>query len=142
MKKILIAMDGSEPALKAMRTASGLAQSTGAMLALAYVMSKPLTYPADLPGWDMEGFEAGERAWAKSMLADAAKQARALGVREVTTVVLRGAPAEELADEAARHEYDLVAVGSRGRGAVTRVLLGSAADRLVHVCKKPVLVVH
>jgi len=35
-----------------------------------------------------------------------------------------------------------VVVGSRGRGAVTRVLLGSVADRLVHICKIPVLVVH
>jgi len=33
-------------------------------------------------------------------------------------------------------------VGSRGRGAVTRVLLGSTSDRLINICEKPVLIVH
>jgi nucleotide-binding universal stress UspA family protein len=28
-----------------------------------------------------------------------------------------------------------------GRGAATRVLLGSVSDRLVHICDKPVMVV-
>ncbi len=37
---------------------------------------------------------------------------------------------------------DLVVVGSRGRGAAARVLLGSTSDRLVHICEKPVLIVH
>jgi len=37
---------------------------------------------------------------------------------------------------------DLVVVGSRGRAAVARVLLGSVTDRLVHISTKPVLVSH
>lgn len=135
-------MDGSEPALKAMRTAAELAQGLGSSLTLAYVMSKPLTYPADFPGWGLEAFEEEERNWAKQMLEDAAKQARGMGLQSVETLVLGGAPSEAIADQAVRQPYDLVAVGSRGRGAVTRVLLGSVADRLVHICKKPVLVVH
>jgi nucleotide-binding universal stress UspA family protein len=37
---------------------------------------------------------------------------------------------------------DLVVAGSRGQGAVARALLGSVSDRLVHLCPKPILVVH
>jgi nucleotide-binding universal stress UspA family protein len=33
-------------------------------------------------------------------------------------------------------------VGSRGHGAMARVLLGSVSDRLLRICAKPVLVVH
>jgi len=141
LKKILVAMDGSESALKAMRTAASLFQSTDPHLTLAYVLSRPLAYPADLPGWGLQSFEEEESKWANEMLSTAASQATDLKVA-VDTVVLGGSPAEAIADDASRQSYDLVVVGSRGRGAVTRVLLGSVADRLVHICKVPVLVVH
>lgn len=141
MKRILVAMDGSEPALKAMRTGASLLHGAELQLTLAYVISKPLAYPADFPGWGLQSFEEEESRWAKQMLADAAQQATDSKLK-VETVVLGGSPAEAIADDAFRQNYDLVVVGSRGRGAVTRVLLGSVADRLVHICKVPVLVVH
>jgi nucleotide-binding universal stress UspA family protein len=34
-----------------------------------------------------------------------------------------------------------VVVGSTGKGAVQRLLVGSTTDRLVHICRRPVLVV-
>jgi nucleotide-binding universal stress UspA family protein len=55
-------------------------------------------------------------------------------------MILRGSPAETLADTAERLGFEVVVVGSRGRGTVARMLLGSVADRLVHICKKPVIV--
>src|SRR5215469_11815089 len=122
LKKILVAMDGSECALKAMRTAANLFKDAGGRLTLAYVMSKPLAYPADFPGWGLEAFEEEERKWAKQMLSDAARQASDFKVA-VDTVVLGGSPSEAIGDEASMQSYDMVAVGSRGRGAVTRVLL-------------------
>ena len=59
---------------------------------------------------------------------------------QADTLVLSGSPAESLAEAALSGEVDLVVVGSRGRGAVARVLLGSVSDRLVHISHKPVLV--
>jgi nucleotide-binding universal stress UspA family protein len=46
-----------------------------------------------------------------------------------------------LAELAESGNFDLVVVGSKGRGAVSRMLVGSITDRLVHICKRPVLVV-
>ena len=51
-----------------------------------------------------------------------------------------GPPAETLADTAEKENFDLVAVGHRGRGAVERLLLGSVADRLAQISHKPVLI--
>ena len=59
---------------------------------------------------------------------------------EVRTIELEGPAAERIADLAENDGYDLVVVGSRGRNVVARVFLGSVADRLVHICKKSVLV--
>jgi nucleotide-binding universal stress UspA family protein len=61
---------------------------------------------------------------------------------QAETSVLSGSPAETLAEAAAAPDVDLVVLGSRGRGAVARVLLGSVSDRLIHISPKPVLVVH
>lgn len=140
MKKILVAMDGSEPALKAMGVAAELARGLKATLTLAYVRSVPLAFPAELPGTGFDAFEEEERRWASKMLKDTERRAADLGV-PTDTILTSGSPAEELADYAASGNYDLVVIGSRGRGAVARVLLGSVADRLVHICKRPVVVV-
>lgn len=58
-----------------------------------------------------------------------------------STLNLHGPVAETLADTALHGGFDLLVVGTKGRGAVSRVLLGSVADRLVHICQVPVLVV-
>ncbi|MFL5394013.1 MAG: universal stress protein, partial [Myxococcales bacterium] len=41
---------------------------------------------------------------------------------------------------AERDDIELVVVGSRGRGAAARFLLGSVADRLARVSPKPLLI--
>ncbi len=52
-----------------------------------------------------------------------------------------GSPAEVLAALSAQPEVDMVVIGHRGRGMLSRLLIGSVADRLVQISPKPVLVV-
>ena len=59
----------------------------------------------------------------------------------MSTRSVLGPAAETISELADAEGYDLVVVGSTGKGAVKRMLLGSVADRLVHTCTKPVLVV-
>jgi nucleotide-binding universal stress UspA family protein len=136
MKRILASVDGSPASLHAARMALELAQNTGAQLTLAHV-TVPVMAPPDLPFsapmLQEETQKAGER-----LLEDVARE---LGRMDLPRVNLLGNPAELLADLAERESYDLIVVGSKGRGAVSRVLIGSVTDRLVHISKKPVLVV-
>jgi len=60
--------------------------------------------------------------------------------REVGRVVLTGKPAEALVAHAADGKFDVVAVGSRGRGA-SKVVMGSFATRLSQGAQVPVLIV-
>ena len=78
-----------------------------------------------------------EIARGKEVLEQVVKE---LGTPNVTTLELEGPIAERVAETAEQDGFDLVVVGSRGRNAVARVFLGSVADRLVHICKKSVLV--
>jgi nucleotide-binding universal stress UspA family protein len=52
-----------------------------------------------------------------------------------------GDPVEEIIRYARRHPIDLIVVGTHGRTGVSRVLLGSVAERVVRAARCPVLVV-
>jgi nucleotide-binding universal stress UspA family protein len=140
MRRILVAVDGSEPSLHAARQAAEIALKMNAKVTCAYVIAPPFYPPEALYIPPPELLEA-ERRVAEQALTKAAEAVRAIGC-EVNAILLQGAPAEELVNAAEQSpEIDLVVVGNRGRNAVSRVLLGSVADRVVHLCKKPVLVV-
>lgn len=138
--RILLAYDGSEPARRAADLACELAEKLGAKLLVAHVLA-PFLYPVEYHGQGGVGLEERRRTAAQRMLDElaAALLPRAVSVE---TALLAGSPAEELARVSERPDILVVVVGSTGKGAVARLLVGSVADRLVHLAAKPVLVVH
>ncbi|MBX7115467.1 MAG: universal stress protein [Myxococcaceae bacterium] len=139
MKKILVGVDGSEASLKAAKWAVDLAAATGASVTFAYSIV-PVVYPAEMMWVPTVEFERAQQEAAAKLLSQAREQTQRTGVA-IETVTLHGPAAEAMADEAKAHAYDLLAVGSRGHGAVKRILMGSVASRLVHICERAVLVV-
>lgn len=55
--------------------------------------------------------------------------------------VVRGVPAEVIADYASKQGVDLIVIATHGRSGVKRLLLGSVADRVVRSSCVPVLMV-
>lgn len=140
MKRILVAVDGSEASLKAARMACDIALRFGAKLTLVHVVPK-LLLPPDVYGLTIAEVEKEHRAYADQLLDKAMTSLEEPGA-EIGTTVLYGPPAEAIAEEAAADDVGMVVIGSRGHGAVARMFLGSVSDRLVHISPKPVLVVH
>lgn len=140
MKRILVAIDGSDPSLKAARMAADIALRFGAQLTLVHVVPK-LLLPPDVYGLTLAEVEKEHRAYAEGLLAKAVSFLAEPGV-DTSSTILYGSPAESIAEEAAVPDVGLVVVGSRGHGAVARMFLGSVSDRIVHISPKPVLVVH
>lgn len=139
MKRIFAAVDGSEHALKAAQLAAQMAGKVGARLTLVHVVV-PVVLPADAPAQATNDIMTMVEHDAERMLAQAAKRVAVEGV-PIDTRVLHGVPGEAIAEVANAEKIDLVIVGSRGLGVVKRVLLGSVADRVLHLCSQPVLVV-
>lgn len=136
MKKILAAVDGSDASMHALRKALEISDKMGSEVTLAHVVPHvfvPAEVPFDAGRLAEEAVRAGE-----ALLAQAAAE---VGRPAIPRVCLRGGPGESLAELAETGNFDLVVVGSKGRGAVSRMLVGSITDRLVHICKRPVLVV-
>jgi len=81
---------------------------------------------------------AAARKWAEQMLEEWAGAACAQGTN--APVVLRaGVSHEEIVALATDERADLVVVSTHGRGGLSRVFLGSAADRVMRLAPCPVL---
>jgi nucleotide-binding universal stress UspA family protein len=140
MKKILVAVDGSEPSQRAVRLAANIALKFGAHLTLTHVLS-PLWIPPEVYGLSIDAIQQAHAKEGQKLVTEAEKKVQASGLH-IERVVLEGVPADAVADYAKTNGYDLVVIGSRGQGAMSRVLLGSVSDRLAHVCQVPLLIVH
>jgi nucleotide-binding universal stress UspA family protein len=143
-KRILIASDGSDYALKAAQAAGEIAQKFGASLLLLSVFNPPPTVapfagglqppidPELIARYGEETQDAIERQTGSVLeKLGVAYEAR----REV------GHPAERIIGVAGRENVDLIVMGSRGLSGLQSFLLGSISDRVLHHAHCPVLIV-
>lgn len=138
---VVLGFDGSDAARAAASFAAEAAVRSGAELEVLQVLddADPLVYEL-VPTPELE---VGERA-AGSLQRRGEELLEQLhedhpGLR-ASQRMRRGDPARLLADESVR--AGLVVVGSRGRGRVRGLLLGSTSTALVHRARRPVAVVH
>jgi nucleotide-binding universal stress UspA family protein len=138
MKRIVVGVDGSAEATRALEWAADLATLTGAEITAVTVFDAgPFmawgVAPVYLP--DFEQLRSGLRAdldsWCEPL--------RSRGI-SYQPVMREGAAAEELLREADAGPTDLIVVGSRGRGGFRELLLGSVAHHVTQHSTHPVVV--
>lgn len=134
---VLVALDGSEGARKALDCALSICSAVGARLTALAVEGKLPAYAASLGEVDEVKREKDE--YFRGVLADATEQARTRGV-EIDTDLVPGHAAEVITHYAYAHGHDLVVLGHRGHF-LGDYLLGSTADRVAHRAHCPVMVV-
>jgi nucleotide-binding universal stress UspA family protein len=148
--RVLIAYDGSPSAASAVRTAAGLFPTAQAsVVTVPEITPNVATGFPELPAVPPEvvqqvigQLEAEARRQAGETAQQAVDRAPALGLRAEVLPVDPSAPAwASLLDAAHRVGADVLACGTRGRGAFTRALLGSTSSRLLHHTDVPLLVV-
>jgi nucleotide-binding universal stress UspA family protein len=139
--RILVGVDGSEAAQRAARRAFDLAKRLGESVTLAHVLPPPPVFSEPAVVLDIAELERRVYESGKAILDKLAVEARSAGV-QTDVRMLSGPAAEALAEQAQEQDVDFVVVGSRGRTLVGSILLGGTSHRLVHICKKPTLIVH
>jgi nucleotide-binding universal stress UspA family protein len=139
-KKILVPIDGSDTADKAMRMALDMARESLASVRFMHVIDddryfSSYEFSADLRTYAFDN--------AKKMLQNAMDAAAALGVNADTQLINKPGQrlGENVADEAQNWGADLVVVGTHGHRGLGRVLLGSGAEQVVRLSPVPVLMV-
>jgi nucleotide-binding universal stress UspA family protein len=141
MLKMLIAVDGSEHAQRALEVVARLAPRVDGLEAvLLNVRDSPLYY-GELPPFDHDSLDRLQRRRQDDLLTKAQAEAARLGLRQVTTRGAEGAPADEIVRAAQECAADQIVLGTHGRGALGSLFIGSVAQRVVHLAKVPVLLV-
>ena len=147
MKRIMVAVDLSEPSLRAVDVAAELAAKYDAELTL-------MTVGHEVAGTD-PGIEAYERMEhmqesvtalviesLREKLTDVRDRAAAKGARRISTDAYVGDAAQQILACAEAMQADLIALGSRGHGRLVGLLLGSVAQKVSALAHCAVLVVH
>jgi len=134
---VLVAVDGSEGAAKALDCALSICEAVHARLTALAVEGKLPAYAASVGEVDEVKHEKDQ--FFKRVLEQAEGQARARGV-QIETDLIAGHAAEVITHYAKAHGHDLIVVGHRGHF-LGDYLLGSTADRVTHHAHCPVIVV-
>jgi nucleotide-binding universal stress UspA family protein len=128
--KILCPTDFSPGAERALRTAARLANETGAELVIAhswYIPPSAYTLEAPFPGEVVQEIVDD----AQRGLDTAVRQAAAAGVTRVSGKLLTGAPWVEIVNALEQEACDLCVIGTHGRTGLSRILLGSVAEKVI-----------
>ena len=132
---ILIGLDGSEGAKRAIPYAAGLARRDGAKLVIGHVEEYTIGKGGGPLRANEGELEADLRQTAEKLTQDGVEAS------VETASVLAGGPAPALAAIADRVGADVIVVGTRGHTVLAGVVLGSVAQRLLTVADKPVMVI-
>jgi nucleotide-binding universal stress UspA family protein len=133
--KLLVPIDDSEPSHHACRLAAQFAQEVGDVeVVLLNVRSLPEDY-GGVALLEHDLFDRSLREGQQRLLA------QRVGLTKVTIHAAQGAAAEEIVRVAKEKGVDQILMGTHGRGTVGMFLMGSVAQRVVHLAPMPVTLV-
>jgi nucleotide-binding universal stress UspA family protein len=132
--RLLLATDGSEDANLAAQATIELSKATGSEVHIAYVI------PTMFLEEQSESFHARAEEHAQTLLSEVAEQMKSEGVPVAETYLRSGHPDKEIVRLAEELDVGTIVMGSRGLGAVNRMLMGSISDSVVRHAHCPVYV--
>ena len=140
-RNILVAVDGSPHADRALSEAIDMARGSRARLTIITAVGEPRT------GMTMALAAGAAAGLGPALLREADRILRAAADRvpddiSVTTILTEDPIRSAIMARIRDGHHDLVVMGSRGRGTVRSAVLGSVSHHVLHHSPVPVLIVH
>jgi len=135
--KILVAVDHSEASDRALDAARDLALLSKGEVWVLHMREREVAVKTGVSLSDESMDEA------RAAVAAAVDKLTAAGVKAYGDVgtTLFGYAARNIVDDAKEHDVDVIVMGSRGRGDLAGLILGSTAHKVIHLADRPVLIV-
>jgi nucleotide-binding universal stress UspA family protein len=139
---VFVATDLSDPADEALRQAHEWATAVDARLLVCHVVPNLMGANMLFPQRSIEQLDAQTELHrrASQALVDRVCEVTGRAAADFTPVVDDGTPYAAIVEHAEKAGADLVVVGDHGATGLSRVLLGSVAERVVRFAHAPVLV--
>ena len=134
-ERIVLAVDGSELAQRAVPVAADIASKYGSEVIAVHVLEQQLGLGGPI------AYDTTEEA--TRVADDTARFLKDLGVsaRPEARAAIAGRAAQEIIDVAASEDAGLIVMGSRGMSDWEGLLVGSVAHKVLHLSSVPVLIV-
>lgn len=142
-RRILVAIDGSEHGARALAEAVDLAQVSHAILTV--ISCVPDSASWILGGAAYGGVNVEELDKATEQEYEAILDSAVAGIPDdvsVTKVLAHGHAVDRILEQVERGRHDLIVMGSRGRGQMRSLLLGSVSHSVLNASPAAVLIVH
>ena len=135
--KILVAVDHSEISDRALDAARDLALLSEGEVWVLHMREREVAVKTGVSLSDESMDEA------RAAVAAAVDKLTAAGVKAYGDVgtTLFGYAARNIVDDAKEHDVVVIVMGSRGRGDLAGLILGSTAHKVIHLADRPVLIV-
>ena len=137
-ERILLAVDGSDHAINAARTAGELVRTMKADVLRIVIAYDPIPSYLGEPNFQ-QAIDA--RLKEANAILEAAVNAVGEVPIDVHTELIEGSPAEAILNVADTRQSDLIVMGSRGLGLLKGALLGSTSQKVISHAPCPVLIV-
>lgn len=139
-KKILVPLDGSALAERAIDQVEKMAEGSGAEVLLLKVVPAPLGKVPEAGQMEESKAFAESVNRSKAYLDRFATRLRAISVKS-RILIPSGEPHTEILAAAHKEDVDCIVMSTHGGTALARVLLGSTAEKVVYTTKRPVFLV-
>jgi nucleotide-binding universal stress UspA family protein len=140
--KMLIPLDGSDLSERAIVDARNIAQGTDCELILVQVARSPLGKVPVAEGAPIESERTALEVFstAQAYLEKVVSRLKQDGCR-TRFQVLEGDPADAIMDFADREKVDIIVMSTHGRSGLSRLLMGSVAEKVARETSYPVLLI-
>lgn len=153
--KILVPLDGSEPANRAMDLSLYMADKCSADILVLSVIEPTImpvfprnyTQPmgalpiSPVPPVEVHSLNSRKSNY-ENLLSEALKKARKNNPNlKVSTELAEGPPSDKIIETAREGNFDIIVMGSRGHGGIKEFFLGSVSSKVTSEANCPVLIV-
>ena len=136
-KNIPVPTDGSEYTKAAVRKAMELAKLAGGKVTALYVLDQTILTNMPMDTAVMNVYNTLEKEGKEAV--DFVKELGEQEGVETTVSIKEGTPVKVILEESSK--YDIIVMGTLGRTGMSKLLMGSVAERVVRASQCPVLVV-